>query len=293
VTSTIAVAAVTSSNRLPGDSHNHLDTMRFAGRELAELGARTLDAWPEDRPPLRLLSFGVLGLFGSGAGRRMLGITLANPMQVRGLAVDLTNPDDRLAPLFALCAERNVFVATSAIECHPSMSDHLFHTGFIIGPSGLVLRSPKVWARSGPSITLLHSIQESYESIFGSDSIVPVTETEIGRLACVVEAEIHEPGALDLLRERRPEIICHPALRTGEHAPAVDDAHLAAAASLSGALLVSGCSAYETIDDNAGGWVTQPFAAGSTIWHPTIGLVEGPADAELGSLAWSSHVVSE
>jgi hypothetical protein len=288
----ISVAAVTSSNRLPGDSHDHLDTMRRAGRELADLGHRTLDAWPDDRPPLRLLSFGVLGIFGSGAGRRMLDITLANPLQVRGLAVDFTNPDDRLAPLFELCASRNVFAATSAIECHPNMGDHLFHTGFIIGPTGLVLRSPKVWARSGPSITLLHSIRARYESVFGPDAIVPVADTEIGRVACVVEAEIHEPGALDVLRQRRPEIVCHPALRTGEQPGSIDDAHLATAASQTGALVVSGCSAYETIDNNAGGWVTQPFAPGSSIWHPTQRCIDGPALAETGSVAWTTHVVT-
>jgi hypothetical protein len=293
VTSTIAVAAVTSSNRLPGDSHDHLDTMRFAGRELADVGRKVLDDWPRDRPPLRLLSFGVLGLFGSGAGRRMLDVTLVTPLRVSGLAVDLTAPDERLQPVFDLCAQRNVFAATSAIERHPRMPELLFHTGFIIGPTGLVLRSPKVWARSGPSITLLHSIRERYEGVFGFDAVVPVVETEIGRLGCVVEAEIAEPGALAILRERRPDTVCHLALRTGEHSPAVDDAHVATAASTTGALVLSGCSAYEMIDDNAGGWVTQPFAAGTSVWHPTRGLVDGPAPAQLGSIAWTTSVVSD
>lgn len=285
--SPFSVAAVTTWNRIPGDGFDHLQTMERTGRALADTGRTVLESWPDDRPPLRLLCFSVLGLTGSGAGRRMLNIMPTTPLDASVLAIDLTHPDARLQPLIDMCTEYSCYAATSAIERHPVLPDVLFHTGFVIGPDGLVLRTPKVWARSGPSITLIGSIRERYVEAFGEDAVVPVAITELGRIGCVVEGEIDADGAIDLLVERGVDIICHPTLRTGEHPGDSEDRRLADVATRTGTVVLSSCSAGEYVDDNVGGWAMQPFASGTSIWS-AAGLVDRPANTSAGSLAWTT-----
>ena len=123
MTAPFSVAALSTPNRIPGDSFDHLATMARTGRELADMCRAVVVDWPSERPPLRLLCASVLGLTGSGAGRRMLDLLPTRPLDARVLAVDLTRPDERLQPLFAMCAELSVDGATSAIENQPAMPD--------------------------------------------------------------------------------------------------------------------------------------------------------------------------
>ena len=89
-----------------------------------------------------------------------------------------------------------------------------FHTGFILGPSGLVLRSPKTQAPTSAGITLLKDFHKEYTGHFGSDAILPVAETPLGRLGCLVESEFLIPEATRKLRKKGAEIILHP---TAQH----------------------------------------------------------------------------
>ena len=288
VSSTFSVAAVSTWNRIPGDSWDHISVMEEAGRDLADVGDAVLRGWPSDRAPLRLLCFSVLGLTGSGAGRRMLNLMPSRPLDAKVLAVDLTHPDGRLQPLVDMCTEYSCFAATSAIERHPSMPDVLFHTGFVFGPTGLVLRAPKVWARSGPSITLIESIRQRYVEVFGDDAIVPVATTELGRIGCLVEGEIDADGAVQILADRGVDIVCHPTLRTGEHPREAADARLAHVARTTGAVVVSACSVGERVDTNAGGWATQMFASGTSIWSSDGVAVDRVTEPIPNALAWTT-----
>lgn len=284
-----SVAAVPTWNRMPGDSVDHLVTMARTARDLAAAGSAVLERWPAERPPLRLIAFPVLGLAGSGAGRRQLGLLPKLALDARVLAIDLTSPDTRLQPIIDMCAEYSVFACTSAIEVHPAMPNLLFHTGFVFGPGGLVLRTPKVWARSGPSITLVGAIRDRYTEVFGADAIVPVAQTEIGRIGCVVEAELEADGAIDLLTSRHADLIVHPALRTGEHPSEPEDARLAAVATRTGATVISCCALGEEVDDNNGGWARCDFVDGTSIWSSVGERVDEP-DHEDSSARWAAII---
>jgi predicted amidohydrolase len=256
------IAAVSTDNRIPGDSFDHHEVMVAQGRVAATLVDRMCTQFPS----LQLVCLPVLALSGSGAGRRMLKLLPKRPLDARALAIDLTQPDDRLQPLFNVCAQHNVMVCTSAIEFHPLLPNYLFHTGFVIGSSGVVLRSPKVLARSGPSITLVGSIRDEYETVFGADSLMPVVDTAVGRLACVVEGEIEFDELSELLADRQVDVVCNPTLRSGEH-PAEDaDSLLAQRAYETNALWVSTCPGGEYVDDNEGRWIHAPFADGTSMW---------------------------
>jgi predicted amidohydrolase len=256
------IAAVPFDNRIPGDSFDHHEVMVAQGRVAATL----VDRMCAQYPSLELVCLPVLALTGSGAGRRMLKLLPTTPLDARQLAVDVTNPDDRLQPLFDVCQSRGVMVSTSAIECHPLLPTYLFHTGFVIGPNGVVLRSPKVLARSGPSITLTGGIRDEYEAVFGAESLMPVVQTSVGRLACVVEGEIEFDELAEVLIDRQVDVVCNPTLRTGEHPAEAADGLLERRASETNSLWVSTCATGEYVDDNEGQWVYAPFADGTSMW---------------------------
>lgn len=282
-----SLLAVSWPNQLPGDSFDHVGTMVERGCAAAVTIRSIVECWPGDRPPIGLICLPVLALSGSGAGRRLLELAPARPLVARELAVDLTAPDDRLRPIFDVCSELGVHVATSAIEVHPAMPDVLFHTGFIIGPSGLVLRSPKLWARSGPSVTLISAIQDRYLAAFGDDAVLPVVCTAFGTIAMLVETEIHQDRSVETLAQRRPTIICNPTLRTGEHSASEEDDRLAEVARTMHAVVLSACASAEIVDDNAGGWVRHDFAPGTSILSAD-GFALSSAPAVDGAIAWTT-----
>ena len=91
-----------------------------------------------------------------------------------------------------------------------------FHTGFIVGPEGLVLRSPKSQAQSAPEVSYLRDIAADYRGIFGAHSIMPVANTPIGRLACLVEAEAEVLEASRLLVSKGAQVILHTSLESDD-----------------------------------------------------------------------------
>jgi len=98
------------------------------------------------------------------------------------VAVDLISEplqNSIFAPVVEACRRYDCYVATSTQEKIPQMPGTFFHTGFVMGPEGLVLRSPKSQAQSAPEVSYLKDIARDYERIFGPGSILPVKETPI------------------------------------------------------------------------------------------------------------------
>ncbi len=139
------------------------------------------------------------------------------PMEA--VAIDLVSePLDQgiFSPVIDACRRHNLYVATSTQEKVPQLPGTYFHTGFIMGPEGLVLRSPKVQAPSAPTVSYLRDIMTDYEDIFGPDSIMPVAKTSIGNLACYVEGEAQVLEASRLLATKGAEVILHTSLESDE-----------------------------------------------------------------------------
>ncbi|MSO99392.1 MAG: hypothetical protein EXR11_14460 [Rhodospirillaceae bacterium] len=162
-----------------------------------------------DKP--RILSFPVLQL--TSAQRAVSGVPMS------AVAVDLiSEPLDKtvFAPIVAACRRHNCYVSTSTQEKVPQLPGKFFHTGFIMGPEGLVLRSPKSQAQSAPEVSYLRDFPEEYTKIFGPDSIMPVVQTPVGKLACFVEGEAEVLEASRLIASKGAEIILHTSLENGE-----------------------------------------------------------------------------
>src|SRR5690606_2851361 len=108
------------------------------------------------------------------------------------------------------CRRHRCYVATSTQEKTAKLPGRYFHTGFVIGPDGLVLRSPKTQARSAKEITFLREIRDAYRAVFGPDSILPVARTPIGVLGCYIESEAEVLDAARMMAARGAEVIVHP-----------------------------------------------------------------------------------
>ncbi len=162
-----------------------------------------------DRP--RLLVFPVLPY--TSTRRTLAGIPMS------AVAVDLiSEPFDQgvYGPIVAACRRYNCYVATSTQEKNPKLPGTYHHTGLLIGPEGLVLRSPKAQAYSAPDVTSLRDIVNEYTEIFGDDSIFPVVDTPIGKIGCLVEGEVEVMEAARFVASKGAEIIVHPSLESDD-----------------------------------------------------------------------------
>ena len=135
------------------------------------------------------------------------------------VAVDLTSKpleEGIYGPVIAACRRHDCYVVTTTPEKTLQMPNVFFHTGFIMGPKGLVLRSPKAQAYSAPDVTSLRDIAADYQRLFGRAAVFPVVQTPIGRLGCFVEAEAEVMEAARLLASKGAEIIVHPSVEKEE-----------------------------------------------------------------------------
>jgi predicted amidohydrolase len=172
-----------------------IDWLRFLHDRLAE--------------PPKLIVFPVLTFL--GASRR--------PLQYDASATTLSFDDPFFDPLLEACARFDCYLATSCVEKHPAFPGHRFHTGFVLGPRGLVLRQPKVQARSSAGITLLKTFREEYVAALGEGALHAVADTPLGRLGCIVESEQFYPEVLRGLARNGAEVIVHPNLEPSATIP--------------------------------------------------------------------------
>jgi len=161
----------------------------------------------------RIIVLPVLCLTGIGAVLQEFGIT--PQIDREAIAVNLLSDDPRLEPLQKLCTKYECYIASSCVEKMSACPGKYFHTGFVLGPSGIILRSPKTQAPTSAGITLLKDFHTEYIDCFGSDAILPVAETPFGKLGCLVETEYLVPEAARKLHRKGAEIILHP---TAQHA---------------------------------------------------------------------------
>jgi predicted amidohydrolase len=189
-----------------------IDALADVRRRNAEAMVEAIeDVMRKARPKPRVVVFPVLQY--TSARRAVSGV----PMSM--VAVDLiSEPLDQgiFAPVIKACRRHDCYVATSTQEKVPQKEDWFFHTGFIMGPEGLVLRSPKAQAQSAPAVAYLRDIEDEYKRIFGDDSIMPVVDTPIGRLACFVEGEAEVLEASRLLVSKGAQIILHTSMESAQ-----------------------------------------------------------------------------
>ncbi|MFN8533165.1 MAG: nitrilase-related carbon-nitrogen hydrolase [Dehalococcoidia bacterium] len=182
-------------------------TQRQNAHRIAEQIDRIVQTWD---PSPRLLVYPVLCL--TSPRRSVAGVSM------EAVAVEL--PGEEFAPIVEACRRNNCYFASSTQERTSKLPGRFFHTGFLLGPQGLVLRSPKAQAFSAPETTALRDMIDEYEAAFGVGSVLPVAQTELGAFGCLVESELYVPEAARLLRSKGAEIILHPTVESADEARA-------------------------------------------------------------------------
>ncbi|MBV8715674.1 MAG: hypothetical protein JOZ65_11470 [Chloroflexi bacterium] len=123
--------------------------------------------------------------------------------------------------LSEVCQEQKFYLAAATMEYDPTWPDRWFNCAFIIGPNGDIIlkyRKHNCGNLSGVlNNTTPGDMYDAYVDRYGEESLFPVVDTPIGRLACMVCFDINFGETARMLAIRGAEIICHP---TGEpHGP--------------------------------------------------------------------------
>ena len=117
------------------------------------------------------------------------------------------------AALKAAASTNQVYLSGNVYELDPNFPELYFQASFIISPEGnLLLRYRRLNSMYTPTP---HDVLDKYLEIYGPDSLFPVADTPLGRLACIVSDEILYPEIARCLALRGAEILCHSSSEAG------------------------------------------------------------------------------
>lgn len=155
--------------------------------------------------------------------------------------------------LARIASDNDVFLAGNAYETDPHFPGWYFQTSFVTAPSGeQVLRYRRLISMFSPSPW---DLWEPYLDAYGEDAILPVAETEIGRLAAIASEEVLYPEVARLLALKGAEVFVHSSSEVGSNRPTPKNVAKQARAFENAAYLVSA---------NSAGISGSPVLAGST-----------------------------
>jgi predicted amidohydrolase len=106
-----------------------------------------------------------------------------------------------------LAQDHGVYLSGNAYELDAHFPELYFQTSFIIADNGdPVLRYRRLVSMFAATP---HDVLDAYLDHYGADSLFPVADTPLGRLACVASEEILYPEITRALALRGAEVICH------------------------------------------------------------------------------------
>jgi len=106
-----------------------------------------------------------------------------------------------------------VYLSGNAYEVDPHFPELYFQTSFIINDSGdVILRYRRLISMYSPTP---HDVMDKYLDKYGRDSLFPVVDTELGKLACVASEEILYPEISRALALNGAEVLCHSSSEIG------------------------------------------------------------------------------
>ncbi len=109
--------------------------------------------------------------------------------------------------------ELDTFIIAQAKARHPEFPGRFFNCAFVVDPSGAVIHKHhklQVFAREHSTVP--HDVWDRWIELYGSglDAFFPVTDTEIGRIGCVICMEGSYPESARGLAMNGAEIIYRP-----------------------------------------------------------------------------------
>lgn len=120
-------------------------------------------------------------------------------------AVDVDGPEH--AALGAVAQANNIFLTTNLYERDELFPGLYFQSQVVHDPSGeVVLRYRRLNSVFTPTP---HDVLDTWIDAYGPESLFPVADTEIGRLACIASEEILFPEVARCLAMRGAEVFLH------------------------------------------------------------------------------------
>jgi predicted amidohydrolase len=170
-----------------------------------------------------------------------------------------------------LAQDHGLFLSGNAYEIDDHFPELYFQTSFIIADNGdVVLRYRRLISMFAPTP---HDVLDAYLDTYGADSLFPVADTAIGRLACVASEEILYPEITRAHALRGAEVICHSSSEIG--GPRATPKNIAKQA-----------RAYENmvylVSANSAGIIDNPIPNQSTDGHSQVVDFRGRVLAEAG-----------
>jgi predicted amidohydrolase len=130
---------------------------------------------------------------------------------VKKTAIDLPGPET--AFLGDLARSLDAFIIAQAKVKHEAFPERFFNSAFVISPAGEVVHKHyklQVFAREHSTVP--HDLWDRWIELYGEglDAFFPVTETEIGRIGCMVCMEGSYPEVARGLAMNGAEIVYRP-----------------------------------------------------------------------------------
>ena len=112
-----------------------------------------------------------------------------------------------------ICRDCAVYLSGNAYELDSHFPGIYFQTSFIIDDCGeVILRYRRLLSMFAPTP---HDVLDKYLSVYGEESLFPVVDSPLGRLAAVASEEILYPEISRALALRGAEVICHSSGEVG------------------------------------------------------------------------------
>jgi predicted amidohydrolase len=130
---------------------------------------------------------------------------------VERMAIDI--PGKETEHLGQLAGALNAFIIAQAKVRHPEFPERFFNCAFVIDPKGSVIHKHykmQVFAREHSTVP--HDVWDKWVELYGEglDAFFPVTDTEIGRIGCLICMEGSFPETARGLAMNGAEIIYRP-----------------------------------------------------------------------------------
>ncbi len=106
-----------------------------------------------------------------------------------------------------IAQESGVYLSGNLYETDPNFPELYFQTSFVLDDAGNpILRYRRLISMYGPTP---HDVLDRYLDVYGADSLFPVADTPLGRLAAVASEEILFPEVSRALALKGAELLCH------------------------------------------------------------------------------------
>ncbi len=137
----------------------------------------------------------------------LTGFPMGDPLPVWADKAAIAMDGPEIERMGEIARDLDIFLSGNAYEADAHFPDLYFQASFIIDASGsLILRYRRLISLYAPSP---YDVLERYLDLYGADSLFPVADTDLGRLACIASEEILYPEIARAMALNGAEVLLH------------------------------------------------------------------------------------